>query len=427
MKQILNMKMFSMACLVMSIGLMTSCKKENDANSSQVVLLSFGPSGLEPGGQITFIGNNLDQVTSIELVGARVPKASFASQTSETIAIVAPLETEEGFITLKSPQGDIVSKTKLSFKVPVTIESITAEARPGDNITIKGNYVNWLTEVQFPKDLVVKEFVSKSLSEVVVTVPIEAQTGSLVFLTGGTKPLTIETDYDLVVTLPSITGMTPNPIAGGDILTITGTNLDLTMGLSFKGVTDPITEFVSQSATTITVVFPINANKGKIALIAHSGIKVESADALNLIGGLPELSPLAYAMYEDALVNNWQNWGWSSTEDFANTENVRDGSAAIKIDYTGVWGALKFANGSISTASYNEVTFSVFGGPGTNNKVINLTPSGGTTYAVTVKEGEWVEFKLTMADVGNPTTITDLVFQETGWAGTVYLDHVGLR
>src|SRR5262249_40852688 len=151
------------------------------------------------------------------------------------IVLVVPDEAEEGFVTLKTRNQSIVSKTVLSFEVMIAINSITPEARPGDNITISGNYVNWIREVRFAENLVVTEFVSVSLNELVVTVPQEAKTGPLGFLTGGTKPLELRTLGDFTVTLPAITGMAPNPVERSGELTITGTDLDLVMGILFKG------------------------------------------------------------------------------------------------------------------------------------------------------------------------------------------------
>jgi hypothetical protein len=366
-------------------------------------------------------------VTEIAFTGATVPKSSFIEQSRETIKVIVPQQTEQGIVTLKTPDGDIVSKTKLNLEVVVTITSVTPNARPGDNITIKGEYLNWVTRVIFEKDKVVDTFVSKSLNELVVKVPMDAQSGKLMIITGGTEPEEIETNSSLEVTLPSITGFNPSPAEREKNLTITGTNLDLVKGVLFKGKTTPETEFVSKSATELVVKVPKEANKGKVTLVAYSDVTVESPLSLLFVGDLPDLAPLNYAFYVDKLENGWQNWGWSSTADFNNSDNVRDGEKSIKMDYTGEWGALKFANVSVSTENYSELTFSIYATAGTGGKKINVTPSGGTAYTVTLEEGKWVEYKLTKAQVGNPSTISDLTFQNQAWKGIVYIDHVGLR
>jgi hypothetical protein len=428
MKKIYNIPLFLLICLVISLGIVvTSCKKDTVVNSGVVELLSFGPSGVKPGDQIKLIGKNLDKVTEIKVVGDSIESTSFVEQTSELIVIVVPQKTERGLITLKTTDGNIVSKTVLDLLVPVTITLITDSVRPGDNITITGTYMNWISEVWFTKDILVTEFVSKSLTELVVKVPLNAKTGPLVLNTKGTKPLSINPDKDLVVVLPSITSFGPIPVDRGADLTITGANLDLTKQVLLKGVTDPITEFVSKSATQLVIKVPMTTTKGKITLVAYSLIAVESTANLLIVGDLPDLAPLAYAIYEDALVNGWQDWGWSRTADYINADNVRDGVASIKLIYTGNWGALKFANASVSTAIYSELTFSIFGTPGTGGKKLHVQPSGGANYTITIEEGKWVEYKLTKDQIGNPATITDLLFQCEDWVGTIYFDQVGLR
>ena len=210
----------------MAVLIGNSCKKDSSATSDKVELLSFGPSGALHGDSIFFIGNNLNKVTSIELVGATIPESAFLIKTSERIVFKIPQSTQEGYATLKTPDGDVISKTKISFTVPVKILTIPKQAKPGDNITITGEYLNWVKEIIFSKDVSETTFVSRTLTQLVIKVPQAARTGTLVVKTGGTKPLTIETDSTLKVTLPSITSFAPNPAVRGNNLTITGTNLD---------------------------------------------------------------------------------------------------------------------------------------------------------------------------------------------------------
>ncbi len=276
---------------VLITGFIASCTKDTAATSDKVELLSFGPTGARHGDTIVFIGNNLNRVTGIELAGASIPVTAFTTQTSERISFIIPPSTLEGFATLKTPDGDVISKTKINFLVPVIITSMTAKARPGDNISIKGTYMNWVKEVKFSKDLAETTFVSRSLTELVVKVPKTAQTGKLTLTTSGTKPVSFETDSTLAVTLPLITALAPNPVLHATNLTITGTDLDLAAGLLFQGITTPISSFVSQSATQIVVKVPAQASKGKVTLIAFSGLKTESAQ--DLILTLPSITTMA--------------------------------------------------------------------------------------------------------------------------------------
>ncbi|MGV3539600.1 MAG: IPT/TIG domain-containing protein [Rufibacter sp.] len=293
MKYFYNVRTLLLALVVVSFGFLTSCDDEEDElpNGGKVELLSFGPTGAKHGEEIRFIGHNLDKVESIVLPGATVAKAQFVDQTSTLIRLVVPQEAIEGKVTLKVTGGeDVVSKTDLSFEVPITITSVTAQAKPGTNITITGTKLNWVEGVVFEQDTV-KEFVTQSATEVVLTVPMTAKTGKLLILGGGTEPTFIETENELVVTLPAVSGMTPATISNGANLTITGTNLDLVKEVIFTGVGAARTSsFVSQTATQLVVKVPNNASKGKITLVALSGVEVPTTQEITLV--LPAVTAL---------------------------------------------------------------------------------------------------------------------------------------
>lgn len=273
-------------------ALLISCKKDADTkDSGEVKLESFGPTGAKHGENITFIGKNLDKVTSVELPGVSVPASSFTEHTYEKIVFIIPAAAEEGFVKLETPAGEIVSKTKINFNVPVKITSMTPKARPGENITITGEYLNWVKAVTFPSDISETTFVSRTLNELVIKVPENAKTGTLFLSSGGTEPETIETDSTLIVTLPMITAMSPNPVKHQTNLTITGTDLDLTKSVLFSGQASPVSVFESQTPTQIVVKVPAEASKGKVTLVAHSDEKTTSADDLVLL--LPAIASLS--------------------------------------------------------------------------------------------------------------------------------------
>ena len=425
-----------LVCLIAVSGFMNSCDDDDEINNGEVSVLSFGPAGVKHGETISFIGHNLDEVETIDLPDATVTKDQFITHTADLIELTVPASATPGKVILTLADGSTIeTKTELSFEVPVSITSFTSQAKPGTNITITGDFVNWIESVTFADDVVVTEFVSKSLNETVVTVPMEAKTGPLVFFTGGTDPLEITSETDLAVVLPVITGLSPDPVERGTELTITGTDLDLVNEVKFKGNVSVVeADFVSKSETEIIVIFPEDANKGTVSVVAYSGEEVESEMAIGVAGDLPPLEALAVAVYTDALANGWQKWGgWGGgSADLANAENVRDGEKAIKVVFAGGWGgAMQLGGANTSTAGSTEFVISIFGGLGTGGKQLNLVLKNGgaaTEKIISVVEGEWTEYKFSIAnDLGGIPTITELFLQDRDWSGTLYVDHIGLR
>jgi hypothetical protein len=289
-----SFKLLALVSIILSFGIVTSCDKNDDeVTSDKLQLLSFGPTGAKHGDTILFIGNKLDKVTAIQFTGtnATVNQADFKKQSSRLIALLVPPAAEKGYVTLKTPEGDIVSKTQFNLDVLTGVTSITAQARPGQNVTITGTYLNWVDRVTFSKDKTVTVFVSKTQTQLVVKIPDDAETGPLILHYTGTDSNFVQTADTLKVTLPLTTTMSPNPVKPLTDLTITGTDLDLAKKIIFTGVSAPVTTFVSQSATQLVVKIPETAKKGKLTLEAASGVKTTSSNDLDIV--LPNTTGLS--------------------------------------------------------------------------------------------------------------------------------------
>jgi hypothetical protein len=287
-------RLLAFLSIILVIGVTSCDKKDNLPNNGKAALYSFGPTGTKIGETLRFIGVNLDQVSSIKFTGknAIVDKTNFKSQDGSTIQVVVPQTAEKGTVTLRLSSGDsIVTKTPLNLSVLATITSITAQARPGDNITINGTYLNWIDRITFFRDKKPASFVSQSQTQIIVKVPDDAQTGTLVLHYGGTDSADIETKDTLKVTLPIATSFAPNPVKHGTNVTITGTDLDLVKKVYFNSVSAAVTNFVSQSATSLVVTVPASTTKGKVKLEAASGVQTTSVVDLDV--ALPSITSMS--------------------------------------------------------------------------------------------------------------------------------------
>ena len=279
---------------VLTIGVLAGCKKEEtNGNNGQVQLFSFGPTGAKHGDTLRFIGLNLDQVTAIQFTGenAIVEKKDFKLQTSELIKLIVPAAAEKGLVTLKTGSTDIVTKTQLNLGVTTSVSAITPQARPGENITLTGEYLNWVKRITFAQNKEVENFVSQSFNQLVVTVPEDAQTGPLMVFYGGTDSAEIETVDTVHVTLPHITSFSPNPIKHQQNVTINGTDLDLVKKVIFTNVPTPVTEFVSQSASQLVVKVPAATMSGAVTLEAASGVQTTKNGITIIFPAVSTISP----------------------------------------------------------------------------------------------------------------------------------------
>lgn len=265
--------------LALSLTLFSACNKDDDdAGSDMVILDAFGPSPALRGGELRIIGQNLDKVMAV-ILPENVEVGSFTSQSSTLITLTIPEETVEGKITLKAPDGDVVSLTILTISEPIIIESFSPQtARPGDVITIEGDYLNLITSIVFGLDqeVLAEDFISQEKAKIEVAVPEAAQTGEIVLSSvqaDSPMPILVESEDVLTVTTPSGTGLSPNPVKAGTNVTISGADLDLVKQVVFVGA-DPVLEFVSQSAESMEIVVPLTAQDGQVKLVPASNLEI---------------------------------------------------------------------------------------------------------------------------------------------------------
>jgi len=281
-----------MACLVMSVLLFNACKTD-EVDLSTVKLAAFGPSPALRGAEVKFIGTNMDKVTAVVLPG-NMEITDISKNGTTEISIIIPQNATPGIIILKTPQGNIETKTPLTFSEPILIETYSpATVKAGDKFTINGDYLNLIAQVIFADGVVVDsaDFVSQSRKKIEVNVPIEAQTGKVSVSNGAEIPILVYTTGSVQVTLPILTSMAPAPVKPGSSLQITGVDFQLVKSIVFTENITVENFTVNTEKTIITVTVPAMAKEGKVKLIAFSGVKIESGANLTLVG--PSITAVA--------------------------------------------------------------------------------------------------------------------------------------
>lgn len=260
----------------------TSCLKGDDVDTNQYVggisLNVFGPSPVARGGELRFLGSGMNQVTAVVIPGcADITDINVISD--REIRITVPQEAQPGLVTLRTPNGDITTKTELTFTEPISIENFTpATVLPGDELTIEGEYLNLIHEVIFADDVTVTEedFITHERNMIKLLVPEEAQTGQIILSDGEELPNLIYSEEDLVVILPSVEAVVNKENAKpGDVIEINGENLDLVRQMLMPDGTE--VEFTVTSPTAIEFILPENASDGDVVVVPASGVKVTVA------------------------------------------------------------------------------------------------------------------------------------------------------
>lgn len=290
MKKRIITKLMYLTLFVVGISILIPSCKQDDAISTTPALNVFGPSPALRGGELKFIGSNLNQVKSVILPNNIEITDIKQSTNGNEISITIPQNAQSGFITLKTDQGDITTKTKLTYLEPIKIDTITpARVKAGDVMTISGDYLNLIAQVIFTDGVVVdsSKFVSKSRKEIKVKVPFEAQSGKISISNGAEIPAVLYSNSPIAVTLPTITTIAPNPVKPGTVLKITGADFDLVKSLVFANGTDAgltVTEFTVNSAKTeITATVPATVKEGKLKIVAKSNVQLVTVAPLTLV------------------------------------------------------------------------------------------------------------------------------------------------
>ena len=304
MKKIKNI----LALLVVALmGLSLTACSEDDLDTNQyqqgVHLNVYGPQPVMRGGQLRFLGSNLDQISKIQIPGCdeitniEVVKAGIPSEIKITVPKDGPLV---GYLTLiTKTDEEIKTKTQLTYEEPIVFTSFSpASIMPGETLTIEGDYLNLVHMIEFADGVQIpeKDFVSQTRYKIEVVVPEEAQTGKInlfdLDLTTVEDPSValyniIESENALNVGTPTITKwssprgeaeLTGNVTAKmGETITVTGEHFGLVKSVMFTAQdrgTELLVFTTSEDGKTLTFALPEEAPDGDFVLVARSGVEI---------------------------------------------------------------------------------------------------------------------------------------------------------
>jgi hypothetical protein len=297
----------------------TACNDDDD--SGNVVLSAFGPTPVIRGQEISFIGENLDQVTSV-IIPNEISVTDITVESSSVIKITVPMNAATGYVKLIYPGGTITTKTMIGYEEPLLAEGINVSPtgqilRAGGTVTItadEGNYLDHIVSVTFAgKDATVSEpetgaaetpdgYFTRNLSATTglteslsVIIPKGAATGTLVLTDD--EENAYYTSEGVTIRQPVLAALAPLTIKAGGQLVITGTDLDLVASVVFTGGATVHADDVDSNGQSLfnyqaadgslAVMVPADTQDGAVKIVPYAGEEYSNTSGQTLTMVVP--------------------------------------------------------------------------------------------------------------------------------------------
>ncbi len=341
-----------------SLFVTSSCKDDpyntDQMSSDKTTIQVYGPRPALRGGEIRFVGTNMDRVTAVVFpVAGEVTE--FTMKEKNEIRVIVPINAGYGSVVLKTPQGDVTTDNDISYTEQMEVTHVTeTPVKAGSKIEIEGYFLYLINRVIFQGGAFVnltdadKTFDAEKpidKQKLSVTVPETALSGELILsiiyydTAGAETGIPVELgsgEWVVNIVEPVITGFSPATVKAGATLTITGTDLDLVKEIRFGGE-KVVDTFTLNGQTSISVTVPADAQDGKVVIVAKSGAESKSADDLiMLLPTVTSLSPNPFKFDvvrdEEGVISNGAKLTIEGTDFDLVTDITFIGSGAVAID-----------------------------------------------------------------------------------------------
>lgn len=313
-------KIASFMLLTLTLTGLQSCNNDDyctyQYDAGIVRLNAYGPNPVIRGGQLRFVGSNLDRITKVEIPGVSpITNIEVVKKGTESeIRVTVPKDGPEiGFVTLTdNTDAKYTTKTKLEYTENIEFEKFApATAMPGEEITISGDYLNNVHMVEFAENVYVSEdeFTKHDRYEIKVVVPEAARTGKISLYD---KDITKQEDSNADVSYNIIKSedalIVGTPVVGkisttrsgsvdalgtvtakmNETITVSGDYLNLVSSFKFGEKGDGNEVFVedyslSEDSKTISFTLPATAPDGDFSIVCTSGVLVPVGKVVTII------------------------------------------------------------------------------------------------------------------------------------------------
>ena len=286
-----NIFRYSILLALCSIVGLVSCTREeistDQFSDDAVVFGAFAPNPVVRGAELRIMGSNLDKIVEVQIPGSEpiTEIEVISSGRISEIRVVTPAAGAEdvsvtGPVVIIDNSGNTYkSKVDIEFTEGIVLESFSpAEAMPGDEVTVKGDYLYNVQQVVLNNGVYVTgdQITAKSRRELKFIVPSAAVTGPVTIgdvdennNPDGLIPNNVPSKEELVIGDPTVKAADRGAVKAGDQITVKGEYLHMIAAANFGGVAVDYT--VAEDGKSLVASLPATAVDGDFILVSFAG------------------------------------------------------------------------------------------------------------------------------------------------------------
>ena len=295
-----NIFRYSILLALCSFVGLVSCTREeistDQFSDDAVVFGAFAPNPVVRGAELRIMGSNLDKIVEVQIPGSEpITEIEVVSsgRVSE-IRVVTPAAGAEdasvtGPVVITDNAGNTYqSMAELTFTEGIVLDSFSpANAMPGDEVTVKGDYLYNVQQIVLNNGVYVtgEQITAKSRRELKFIVPSNAVTGPVTIgdvdennNPEGLIPNNVPSKEELVIGDPTVKAADRGMLKAGAEITVQGTYLDMIAKAAFRvtaadgTATDTEVDFVlAEDNKSVKVVLPASVVEGEVVLTSFAG------------------------------------------------------------------------------------------------------------------------------------------------------------
>ena len=295
-----NIFRYSILLALCSFVGLVSCTREeistDQFSDDAVVFGAFAPNPVVRGAELRIMGSNLDRIVEVQIPGSEpITEIEVISsgRVSEIRVVTPAAGAEDASVTgpvviIDNAGNTYESKVELTFTEGIVLDSFSpAAAMPGDEVTVKGDYLYNVQQIVLNNGVYVTgdQITAKSRRELKFIVPSNAVTGPVTIgdvdennNPDGLIPNNVPSKEELVIGDPTVKSADRGMLKAGAEITVQGAYLDMIQKAAFRvtaedgTATDTEVDFaLAEDHKSVKVVLPASVVEGEVVLTSFAG------------------------------------------------------------------------------------------------------------------------------------------------------------